>query len=91
MTQGEQITPRELSERDLLIGLVSDLRSFKEYTAKRFEDLERKMTGFTDFRDRLVALEVKVSENTKLRNWIYGAIITGLISIILSAIVIAGG
>ena len=61
-----------LSERDLLIELKTDLRAFKEYAKEKFENLERNFLKIDGMESRLDKLEPVVEENTNIRKKING-------------------
>lgn len=82
-----EMNERELSERDLLIRLEAQLRAFKEYTEKKFEDLEIKMIGISDIKTRVAVLESRAKSNDKFRNIVYGSIVASVLSIASSVIV----
>lgn len=77
-----KLNDRELSERDLLIRFSTEFKSFKEYVEKEFKEVKDKINGLSNLESKVAVLETKVKENDKFRYWIYGAILTSLISVI---------
>lgn len=86
----EQISQRELSERDILISLRTEVAILKESTKENFETLREEFRAtareYGKVRSELEALKVKVNENTNLRKLVIGSILSGLISLIISTI-----
>lgn len=80
----------KLSERDLLIELRSDFKSFKEYVTAELKEIKESANGSTkryiDLSNRVTIVEQKEIENTRLRLWIYGAIVTAIGSSIFTVI-----
>lgn len=79
MSRNEQ----ELSERDLLIRLQSQIEDFKSYTREKFEAIEKNLDGLSELKTKVAVLEEKIMENTKFRLWIYGSIAAGVSSILI--------
>lgn len=79
-------TNNELTQRDLLIKLSVQLQDFKEYTREKFEDLDRSISSISKIKTQVARIDERVRENTKLRTWVYGSLITGFISSALALI-----
>ena len=93
----QEITDRELSERDLLITvstqiteLKTEVRYFKDETKSRFDkiddDNQRKTEVFLGVNNKIASLEQRVEENSNFRKWTYSSIVSGIVAIILSAV-----
>ena len=57
-----------LSERDLLIELRTDLKSFKEYAKEKFERLEGNLIKLDSIESDITEMKNDVNQNTRLRN-----------------------
>ncbi len=79
-------TNNELTQRDLLIKLSIQLHEFKEYTKEKFDDLDKSISGISKIRTQVARIDERVRENTKLRSWVYGSLVTGFISASLALI-----
>ena len=74
----------ELTERDLLIKLQSQLEDFKAYTKEKFENLESNLDGLSNLKTDVAVLKERTHENTRFRLWVYGAVTSSVISSVLA-------
>jgi len=88
MKQNE-ISSREISERDLLIELKTKVEALQEDFKEFRRCIDNSTKKYDDLSKDVINLKSQVEENTKLRNWVYGAIITGGLSLIGSIIRVA--
>lgn len=76
------------TDRDLLIELKTDLKSFKEFVKDKMDHFDTKIVGsinrFAGLGDRVTVLEQQVKENTRLRRWIYTSSITAVSSLAIT-------
>lgn len=73
-----------LTERDILIGLRSDFKSFKEYVTQELREIKNGADGanqkYEAINNRITVVEQREIENTRLRIWVYGTLVATLVS-----------
>lgn len=74
---------QELTQRDLLIKIGTEMAEFKKYTKESFDRLEESITGLLYLKTELARIDERVKENTRMRIWIYGALANSLLSTII--------
>ena len=74
----------ELSQRDLLIKIGTQLDSFKEYTKDKFESLEDRMGAYSLLKTQVARMDERVKENTKFRVLIYSSLIGNVVTGIMA-------
>lgn len=74
---------QELSERDLLIQLTTEVGFIKESLQTIKERLDRRDVTFDKFQERLIVVEQRAEENTKLRNLVYTSLVGLVIELVL--------
>lgn len=83
----------KLSERDLLITLTAEFKSFKEYVTQELKEIKESAGSVTQeyikLNTRVTVVEQKEKENTRFRLWVYGSIVTGIGSLIITVINLA--
>lgn len=81
---------KNLSERDLLIELRQDFKNFKEYVTQELKEIKDSANGVTheyiSLNTRVTVVEQKEKENTQFRLWVYGSIVAGIGSLVVTVI-----
>lgn len=73
-------------DRDLLIKLGTQFDDFKEYTKERFNKIESMLNTFNEMGEDIATMKVQIKENTRMRIWMYAALISGIGSLAITVI-----
>lgn len=76
----------DLSQRDLLIKLSTQLEELKLYTKDKFDELDDRLSGLSQIKTDVARLDERVKENSGFRLWVYGALATSILSTILALV-----
>lgn len=73
-----------LTERDILIWLRSDFKSFKDYVTQELREIKAGADGanqkYESLTNKITILEQREIENTRLRIWVYGGLVATVVS-----------
>lgn len=79
-----------LSDRDLLIKLSTEVDYIKKMVVDIKARTDRRDSSMTKLQERVTINEQQTQENTKLRNWVYVALLSSFLQFLLNGLGLLG-